>query len=232
MKLESLLKIDDFLSRVDSSLHIRSGSIFYSGRRAFTEPSDIYILGLNPGGNPILQAEDTIGRDIEAIRRQDRECWSAYQDEDWGGKPGTYGMQPRVLHLLKQLGRDPRQVPASNVIFVRTRRERDLRQEKTDLLPLCWQFHKAVIQELGVRHILCFGGTAGLWVREMVGANEFLDRFQETNRRRWASEAHSSADGRSVITLTHPSIAKWDAVETDPTGLVLSVVNRLRPSTA
>lgn len=228
---ESYLRIDDFLQLVDPSLHNRSGSIFYSGRRAFTQPSDIYILGLNPGGDQDLQAKDTIGHDIEAIRRQDRECWSAYQDEDWGGKPGTYGMQPRVLHLLKQIGRDPRLVPASNVMFIRTRRERDLRNEKADLLPLCWRFHKAVIQELGIQHILCFGRTAGLWVREMLSASELLDQFQETNRRRWASEAHLSADGRSVITLTHPSIAKWDAVETDPTGLVRSVVDRFRPST-
>ena len=227
------MRIDDFLSRVDPSLHIRCGSIFYSGRCAFTQPSDIYILGLNPGGDPVPHADETIGHDIEAIRNQDRECWSAYQDEFWGRKPGTYGiMQPRVLYLLERIGRDPRQVPASNVVFVRTRRGSDLGQEKSNLLRLCWPFHEAVIQRLGVRHILCFGGPAGLWVRERLGANESIGQFQERNRRGWTSEAHRSADGLSVITLTHPSIAKWDAVETDPTELVLSVLGRSRPSTA
>jgi len=225
--------ISDFISQVNPSIRKRSGSVFYSGRRAFGQPSDIYILGLNPGGCPCDQAKDTIDRDLEAITGQDREYWSAYRDDRWTGEPGESVMQLRVRYLLKQLGLNPREVPASNVVFVRSRRERDLRREKSALLSSCWPFHEAVIRQLGIRNILCFGGTAGLWVREKLGAHrELIDHFQEENRRRWTSKAHCTADGLCVFTLTHPSIAKWDAAATDPTGFVKEVINRQRPMSA
>ena len=97
--------IEAALDAVPTSLLSRSGSIFYSGRAAFAVPSDLYILGLNPGGDPIMQAAETIG----AHRTKFREGpprWSAYVDERWCGAPaGTWGMQPRVQHLLAELGR-------------------------------------------------------------------------------------------------------------------------------
>ena len=48
------------LDAIPASLLLRSGSVFYSGRAAFTRPSKLYILGLNPGGDPAVQAEETI----------------------------------------------------------------------------------------------------------------------------------------------------------------------------
>ncbi|HWO22852.1 MAG TPA: hypothetical protein VNO30_29030 [Kofleriaceae bacterium] len=210
---------DDLLGTVDESLHGRSGSVFYSGRRAFAVPAKLYMLGLNPGGNPITQREQTIARNIEALRLRD--SWSAYADESWRNRPaGTHGMQPRVLHLLRRLNLEPRLVPASNVVFVRTAREADLSREKEQFLPLCWKIHAAVIERLGVRVVTCFGRTAGSWVREQMGAHEQVDEFIEQNGRRWSSHAHAASDGRRVVTLTHPSIADWTNPKTDPTPLV------------
>lgn len=155
---------DELLGIVDGRLHGRSGSVFYSGRTAFAEPAKIYVLGLNPGGNPVNQRDQTIARNIEALRRRD--SWSAYADESWRGKhPGSHGMQPRVLHLLQRLDLRPQRVPASNVVFVRSAREADLAREKAQLLPLCWRVHAEVIHRLGIRVVVCFGRTAGAWVR-------------------------------------------------------------------
>ncbi|MDB5419225.1 MAG: hypothetical protein JWP50_2644 [Phenylobacterium sp.] len=212
--------LEALLDLVDPVLGSRSGSVFYSGRSAFSEPNDLYLLGLNPGGSPSELAADTIERHIqEAIKG--RTEWSAYEDESWQGKlPGTYGMQPRVLHLLRQLGRNPRKTPASNVAFVRTRREADLNREKADLLKSCWPVHQAVIEELRVRVVICFGGTAGAWVRQELEAHEEAARFTEDNQRRWTSHAHRNCNGLCVLTLTHPSIAKWNTAATDPTPLV------------
>ncbi len=208
------------LSLVPSSLHERSGSVFYSGRSAFAQPSDLYILGLNPGGSPIAQSGETIGKDIEASL-SGRQDWSAYQDDSWQGRcPGTWRMQPRVLHLLRGLGRDPRRTPASNVVLVRTAREADLRKDKAALLAACWPVHAAVIEALEVKAIVCFGRTAGGWVREALGAHEPAGRFVEGNQRQWTSTAHRNVEGRIVLTLTHPSIADWRCPATDPTALV------------
>ena len=219
--------LEQFLKLVDPSIHHRSGSVLYSGRAAFENESPIYILGLNPGGSPIAQADETIARDIEDALTRNPHEWSAYADESWQGRPpGTHGMQPRILHLLGRLGLDPRRVAASNVVFVRSAREADLGREKAALLEACWPMHRAVIGELGVRAVLCLGGTAGAWVREAIGAVEPVDSFTEANGRRWTSVVHRNQAGLHVVTLTHPSIAAWNVAATDPTPLVRRVLDR------
>lgn len=106
-KLEKVaMSIDDTVAKLPAQMMSRSGSLFYSGRAAFRGTRDLYILGLNPGGSPITQADETIARDL-ADWRDLPEHWSAYLDESWQGRqPGTHGMQPRMRHMFNQLGRD------------------------------------------------------------------------------------------------------------------------------
>ena len=199
--------IDAALDALPGSLVCRSGSIFYTGRSAFSAPSELYILGLNPGGDPTFQAAETIGADRLKFR-EGPPSWSAYADASWrGAAPGKWGMQPRVLHLLAALKLEPRAVPASNVVFVRSPTEATLQGEKDELMRACWPVHLAVIETLTVRVVLCFGGTAARWVRDELAAHKRVDFYQEANERRWMNEAHRAADGRIVITLTHPGRA-------------------------
>lgn len=217
--------IEDLYRLVDSSITHRSGSVFYSGRSAFSAPSSLYLLGLNPGGDPLRQSEETIARNMADGLSRPSSDWSAYADESWNGRePGSWKMQPRVLHLMAELGLDPRRVPASNVVFVRSAREADLERDKAILLASCWPVHRAVIDSLGVRTILCMGGTAGRWVRGELDADECVGEFREDNGRRWKSQAHRNAMGQYVVTLTHPSIAAWNNPKTDPTPLVKRVL--------
>ena len=216
---------DDFVSLIPSSLLGRSGAVFYSGRAAFLKPSPLYILGLNPGGCPTDDPNETIGQKLINWPSLPDE-WSAYSDDIWKGLPGTHGMQPRVVHLLSRLGLNPRHVPASNVVFVRTRDEASLAAEKQSLLQACWPVHRAVIEQLGVTTILCFGGTAGWWVREALGAHKEVGSFVENNNRRWTSTAHLSPNGLCAITATHPSRADWRNPDSDPTPLVKKMLLR------
>ncbi len=135
-------------------------------------------------------------------------------------------MQPRMRHMFGQLEIDLRDVPASNVVFVRSANEAALSADKAVLLAQCWPVHAAVIQELGIRTILCLGTTAGRWTREAIGAHKLIDRFQERNDRGWASEAHIAVDGRAVVTVTHPGRADWRNPAADPTPLVRAVLER------
>ncbi|HEX5320398.1 MAG TPA: hypothetical protein VFW46_14645, partial [Stellaceae bacterium] len=168
---------DQFAQIVGPALHERSGKVFYSGRSAFSSPSRLYILGLNPGGSAATHAGDTIGRNLTAWSERSAQ-WSEYCDERWeGAEPGTYGMAPRVLHLFRRLGLDPRDVPASNVMFVRSNNEAALTKEKANLLASCWPVHRAIIDTLGISTIACFGGTAGRWVRSLLAANDPAGRF-------------------------------------------------------
>ena len=211
------------LEAIPQALSDRSGSVFYSGRAAFAAPSRLYLVGLNPGGDPMAQAAETIG----AHRKRFREgpaWWSEYADASWAGaKPGAWGMQPRVLHMLASLGLDPRSVPASNVVFIRSSTEATLNSEKSEMLRACWPVHHAVIEALGVQVVVCFGGTAGCWVREALGAETCVDTYIEENARRWRSKAHRASNGRIVVTLTHPGRANWCNTQSDPTPLVQRV---------
>lgn len=222
------ITIEDAVKQLPASLLRRSGSVFYSGRNAFTGSRPLYILGLNPGGSPVSQANETIGRDLAdwAVLPAD---WSAYLDESWQGKaPGTHGMQPRMRHMFDALGLDLRQVPASNVAFVRSSNEAALSSEKDTLLEQCWPVHEAVIRNLHIPAVLCLGGTAGRWVRSALGANRLIDNFIESNARGWTSEAHLSSQGRAVMTVTHPGRVEWRNPAADPTPLVRAVLDRIR----
>jgi hypothetical protein len=180
-----------------------------------------YLIGIHPGGDPIAHATETIGSHTEQVLNQFPDRWSAYGDESWQDKiPGTHGMQPRVLHMLRRLGRDPYETPASNLIFLRSTREATLSGDKNELVDLCWPFHEAVIVSLQPKVIVCFGKLAGMQVRRRLKAEHFIQRFTENNDRRWQSDAHRAEDGQIVITASHPSVADWTNPVTDPTPLI------------
>jgi uracil-DNA glycosylase len=211
---------DEFVKLIPDCLLYKSGAVFYSGRNAFSKPSSLYILGLNPGGSPTEQANDTVKKHTEMVLNKP-EYWSEYQDEIWrGNSAGTSGMQPRILYLLHQVNLDPQKVPASNVIFERSAREKDIKSRFSELVKLCWPFHKAVIEQLGVRVVLCFGKSSGYWVREMLQANTFVEEFVEKNCRHWKSATYKNSSGIAVVVATHPSIADWTNSATDPSQLV------------
>lgn len=213
--------IELFVSSVPSSILDESGKVFYSGHDAFAKPSPLYILGVNPGGDPANYLAETVRNHTDRVQKVLPSNWSAYRDESWeGATPGTYGMAPRILHLFKQLGLDPGSVPASNLFFIRSRREAHIQERQAELAGLCWPFHQLVIDQLKPRVILCLGATAGKFVCKKVGAHRLVGTFVEQNNRRWTSSAFESRSGLRVVVATHPSIADWCTAATDPTGLV------------
>ena len=115
--------IRKFAKLIPKDLLNESGSVFYSGSLAWRAATPLYVLGVNPGGSPDSQATETVAWHTDKVIRMEPDNWSAYRDESWkGAPPGTWGMQPRVLHMMNALGMDPGQIPASNLIFVRSQR--------------------------------------------------------------------------------------------------------------
>ncbi len=213
--------IDFFAQFIPEELMEKSGSVFYSGRNAFSGNKPLYILGLNPGGSEIRQNRETIKWHTERVLNNENLNFSEYKDGIWRGKKGgTYGLQPRVLHLLKILNLDPYEVPASNVCFVRSPRESDIADNIKDYMDLCWSFHQNVIDKLGIKTIVCLGKTAGRHTRLKLGANDLIDELVESNNRKWKSQVYKNDKNKIVIVATHPSIADWTNEKTDISELV------------
>ena len=218
--------IEDFVKYIPSKLQHKSGIVFYSGRAAFSGCRKLYILGLNPGGNPAEQANETVAWHTSKVLNKMPDKWSEYSDESWQGKsPGTYGMQPNILHLLKNLDLEPGEVPSSNIVFERSRGEKDIEKNWRQLAEMCWSFHHAVINRLRPRIILCLGKKAGTFVKEKTGAVDQIDCFVETNNRNWKSICFANHEGLKVIQVTHPGRADWKNPEADPSDLVFRALN-------
>ncbi len=217
--------IEEFAKLVPESLLHESGAVFYSGRRAFTQPSDLYILGSNPGGssapdNAAIGPKNATGRRLSdnidfILRNPKAEHWSAYRDEPWNNR-----LQKSVLHLLNRVDLKPDEVPASEVVFLRSKSISELEVPFERLAKKCWQFHQAVIDRLGVKVVVCIGKKAGEAARHRLKAYTATDEFTESNGRGWESLTHRNGYGLYVVTLTHASQADWTKPASDPTNLV------------
>ncbi|MEO1678264.1 MAG: hypothetical protein AAFU80_08905 [Pseudomonadota bacterium] len=217
--------IEQIAAHVPESLHTVSGSVFYSGRAAFAEQADVYILGANPGGDPDTQSNETVQNHTDFVLRYAPDLWSAYCDESWAGKPlGQAPLQRRIQFMVSRLGLNPRLVPASNLVFSRSRRLQHIEGDYSQLADLCWPVHAAVLKLLNPRAIVCLGGDCADEVRRRTGARQQLGTFVELNNRRWQSTATLSPAGLIVFQLTHPSVADWTSHEADPSEMVRSVL--------
>lgn len=227
MATPSVRDVIPFASLVPAELLPMSGLVFYSGRDAFSGTSPVYLLGLNPGGDPADPANQTVEQAMDSLASLPAN-WSAYRDGSWKGRPpGSFGLQPRVLHLLDRLGLDPGEVPSSNLVFVRSAQESTMPPGQMDAFAdTCWPFHAAVIEELKVRAVVCFGATVGWKVRARLGAHVEVGRFVERNNRRWTSLVHEAPSGLRVVTATHPSRADWTKPASDVSDLVASAITR------
>ncbi len=220
--------IEDFAKLIPASQMNRSGKAFYSGGRAFESQSDLYILGLNPGGSPDKYPHETVSSHTQEVLHSMPENWSAYRDEAWAegrAAPGTRPMQRRVLYLFERLGLDAGEVPASNLVFPRSSRKATLEGDFQQLVSECWPFHQAIIEKLGVSTVVCLGGDVGRSVCGRLYAHQLVDSFVEDNDRKWTSNLYANASGLMVAALAHPSIAAWTNPKTDPTGLVVDALN-------
>ena len=222
--------LQDFLERIPPELMQESGSVFYSGRAAFSKPAPVYLLGVNPGGSPASQQEPRIGTHCRSVLYDENyENWSAYLDLAWGARTEKGGapMQRRIAHLFQQLGLDLRKTPASNLIFQRSRDVSAIKKDFLKLADRCWPFHQVVIQALRPKLILCMGKDCSGYVRERLGADEEIDHFKEDNKRQWLSLAYRNAkDDQIVVSLTHPSWANWINKTSDPASLIQRLLTR------
>lgn len=217
---------ESLVSLIPASLKNTSGAVFNSGRNAFSSGTKLYLLGLNPGGDPAKHGHETVQSHSDMVAGMPAD-WSTWTDVSLDGrKPGAAPLQARIRHMIEKAGLNPHKVPSSNLIFKRTATASDLGSDMEPLANLCWPFHQKVIDDLGVKVVVCFGQQTGTWVRKKLKANQFSGVFQEQNNRGYKSEAFASDGGLAVVTVTHPSRFDWRNPASDPSPLVVDMLRR------
>ena len=200
--------LNEFINLIPASLSRQPGRAFNSGRLAFSEPSPIYVLLLNPatsGDDP----QTTVSHQARAVAKRKPQDWCAFLDDQWGNRPpGKHFLQRNLLRLYARLGVSPRNAPSSQLIFLATKTPADLkrRHDFPYLLEDCWHFHAAVIQKLQPRAIVCVGKDAADFVRRKLDANILVgERCADVGKRPRTSQSHKNAQGLTVISLPHPA---------------------------
>ena len=218
--------IEHFAERIPESMRHRNGRVFYSGREAFSSSSPLYVLGINPGGDPATHTGDTVELHTDKVLHRCPENWSAYRDERWHGLPGTSGIQPSMLHLFDVVGYDPGAVPASNVLFLRSSNYQKYPGDRDVHASECWAFHESVIHELSISVVVIVGKKLKPFVLDRLNACELVECWTDENKQPWRSTWHRNRKGLSVVVLAHPTRGHdWTRPASDPTKLVLAALN-------
>ena len=216
--------IEEFAKLIPSKLENESGAVFFSGRDAFSGLKDLYVLGLNPGGNPYERLDDTISKHTYEVLHKKRVRWSEYTCESWAPdkEPGKGRFQQNVIHLIQNLGYDPRDVPASNVIFLRSRGMKTLEPGDADrLFDDCWPLHREVISNVQPRLIVCVGKSFRDLLIDRTKSLEPIDSLTKSYGRSYRTEVFRNKRGCRLAFVWHlswgPNLANG---KSDPSGVV------------
>ena len=220
--------LEELFKQIPKKLLKESGEVFYSGKNAFSGKNTFYILGINPGGSKEDHLNETVEKQAKkAIEiSKNKADWSEYKDGEWEGRPkGMHVFQKRMKELFeKKLKLNLYKIPASNLVFVRSRREDkyDKCKFKEDS-ELCWnEFHVKVIQKLESKIIICLGNTPGNFVRKKLNMyKKPIATLEERNIRKWSTKVYENDKKQKVIVIPHPSVSDWTSPECDPSEIIL-----------
>lgn len=151
MEIEALItKIEEHLS----PLLDESGSILYSSVDTIKK-GDLYVLGLNPGGDD-TEINIPLQNTIADLRNKKT---NSYLDEDWSnGRKyaiGQHPLQVNVTGLISSLGYDPGDVFCSNLIFTRSKSQKDCKY--SERAKTCWKVHEEFLKIVDPKCLIVFG---------------------------------------------------------------------------
>lgn len=131
-----------------------SGAVLYSGADTLV-PGNLYVLGLNPGGNADgpKAVTSTIGQSLRAGLSD----WNSYADEAFVPS-GPNLLQKRIRTVFEALGADPRRTLTTNALFERTVGANGLTGPHwQQWWKHCWPVHQLFLSVVRPRVIVCLG---------------------------------------------------------------------------
>ncbi len=186
-----------------------SGQVLYSGASTLRK-GEVYLLGLNPGGDPNNPALMTIRQSLDGLVSDDltasgvlKSEWNSYVHATWKGRDT---LQRRILWLLAQLGLDPLGVAASNLIFPRSRNEKSLLYQR--YATMCWSVHERALEIVQPRWVLTYGSTPYRYLGERFGVRN--ERRFPSGHGNWECRSFEVPGRFRVVGVPHLSLYAID----------------------
>ncbi|MDH4555752.1 hypothetical protein E8F11_11310 [Pseudomonas sp. BN417] len=203
--------IAQFVASAESHLALvldRAGCILYSAAQTLC-PGDIYVLGLNPGG----EGGPTIGQHLEKLPCQSA---NAYLDESWENRAGTYSpgnapLQRRLAWLIRELGYDLRNVCASNLVFMKSRDASGIVYPLD--ADLCWPVHEQIIGHVQPKLILAFGNSPVSPYGHMRQLFQGHEEMVPSGHGSWSCRGfEAELSGRKVFIAGLPHLSRYSPI--------------------
>ena len=183
-----------------------SGSLLYSSHETL-KPGDVYLMGFNPGGT----IGNTLDKSIDCLLTNQQ---NAYLDEKWGdeerNEPGTAPLQKRVRWVLEGLGLDPRNVCASNLLFLRSRDAKSINYALADKF---WPIHEAILKLVNPKMIIAFGNSTVSpygYLHARFGGEE---AFTPAGHGTWSLKAfRSNINGLDCFVAGLPHLSRYSPI--------------------
>ena len=195
-------------AKVDLGDFVRqSGLVLYSSPKTL-KPGDVYLLGLNPG----LDRAGSDGPDIEDhLDKLGSTDTNSYLDGEWlHGRRGLHIFQLRVVWLLGNLGFDPRDVCASNLIFRRSRGEGDCGYPEA--ANRCWPVHRRILRIVQPKLVICLGNLPFKYVISRAGHNGSPKEFAGGHGNWQCRAAHVQIEGRQTDVVRIPHLRRYNII--------------------
>lgn len=186
----------------------RDGEFIYSSHNTLKK-GDIYLLGLNPGGEGFIKIEEH----LESILSKET---NSYLDESWENRSGKWDkgeapLQKRVNYLLDTLGYKTREVCSSNIIFVTSRNSNEVNY---GLAGYCWRFHEYLLEIIKPKVILCFGVSeisAYAFLRALLDGEELKN--YPSGHGNWVCKAfRTTINNRPTIIVGIPHLSYYNII--------------------
>jgi len=131
-----------------------NGAVLYSSVKTLTI-GNYYILGLNPGGLP--ESGESIESNIDNLPNYFE---NSYLDEKWDTEKknyeiGKHPIQRGLSSLFNYLDYDLRKICSSNLIFYRSRNDREINLWEDG--KLCWPVHEKILNSVNPKIIITIG---------------------------------------------------------------------------
>lgn len=172
------------------------------------KPGDVYLLGFNPGGaggNPVKQSINSMLTNTA----------NSYLDEEWENGNGAWSggeapLQKRVQWLIKSLGFNPREVCASNLIFIQSRKAQDISYSFAEK---CWPVHEAILKIVEPKLVIVFGNSnvsPYRYLHSMFGGKE---EFFPSGHGNWSVKSfRCQINGRPLCIVGLPHLSRYHPI--------------------